>query len=56
MHTRSLTKAAPAPAFNVEQVLFVGNGIVALVNSVITLGNSVIGFVNNLSGFFKPEV
>ena len=45
MHIRRVTRAAPAPAaVNLEQLLFIGNGVVDFLNSIIGLGRSAISF------------
>jgi len=54
MHMRRISSAKPAPAFNVEQLLFVANGLVGLVNSVLNTGNVALSLFNGLSGFLKP--
>ena len=55
MHIRHLGKRTnPAPAFNVEQILFIANGMVGLANSTLNVGNTAVTLVNGLSNLLKP--
>lgn len=54
MHIRTLTRQTPAPAFNVEQILFVVNGIIGVINSVFATGNTAVVFLQNIGGLLKP--
>jgi hypothetical protein len=55
MHIRSLTRQTPAPAFNVEQILFVVNGLIGVINSVFQTGNTALVFLQNAGGLLKPS-
>jgi hypothetical protein len=53
MHIRTISK--PAPAFNIEQGLFIINGVIGVISSLLGVGNSAVILFNNLANLVKPQ-